>query len=315
MAIPEKRQLGSAVLWCGSLVFALGALVVPADKRAQASKKLQLLVDGELVVGDLPSLNGLLEFIRQVLKIGKHVMYGMYYPMRKGGEVNQGPQTKVQRSSLILQQSQAWISRLSGNCAASVLAASQESYVIPADAVSVVMYSDACKEGDEFPGLGGFYAGYWWSFQLGADWDDVKADLTIPALELLAFIINLMVVYEHWRTTLVDHADVLIAFVDAQAAAVVVVSQGPNSLVMMFLISQLRKLECYKKLLPKLAMAHTYGDGNGPADWASRGQYTKLRQYCAQLRLVEHRLPVSAQAVQLIQDTATFVREMNSLYE
>ena len=77
MAIPLKRQLGCVVKWTGAKYCALGMVIVPKDKRVKAVHDLLQLLTGTMTVGDLRSLNGLLEFIMVVGMFKRNRMQGM----------------------------------------------------------------------------------------------------------------------------------------------------------------------------------------------------------------------------------------------
>ena len=116
-----------------------------------------------------------------------------------------------------------------------------------------------------------------------------------------------MVMESHWKELMVKHTDLLVAFVDAQAAAMLVPSLAASAPGMMFVLNKLQALPIYKELLPKLAIAHTYGEGNGPADWASRGLFKVLKDYCLQARVSQRQVRVPQAALELIMETACFM--------
>eukprot|EP00965_Chrysotila_dentata_P136580 4516861-Pleurochrysis_carterae.AAC.1 len=65
MAIPEKRQAGSAVLWLG-IVFvpAAGVLFLPRDEAVRAVDKIQRTLSQRTDTAALRKLCGLLEHVR-----------------------------------------------------------------------------------------------------------------------------------------------------------------------------------------------------------------------------------------------------------
>ena len=123
MAIPLKRQLGCVVKWTGAKYCSLGMVIVPKDKRVKAIHDLLQLLTGTMPVGDLRSLNGLLEFIMVVVMFKRNRMQGMYGPFQAGREAQWGPETQAWVTKLIAQSSNAWITMVSAGCAAPFKAA------------------------------------------------------------------------------------------------------------------------------------------------------------------------------------------------
>eukprot|EP00965_Chrysotila_dentata_P083993 2772483-Pleurochrysis_carterae.AAC.1 len=65
MAIPEKRQAGTAVLWLGVIfVAAAGVLFLPRDKALRAVDRIQRTLAHATDTAALRKLCGLLEHVR-----------------------------------------------------------------------------------------------------------------------------------------------------------------------------------------------------------------------------------------------------------
>ena len=124
---------------------------------------LQLLTS-TMTVGDLRSLNGLLEFIMVVVMFKRNRMQGMYDPFQAGREAEWGPETQAWVTKLMAQSSNAWITTLSAGCAAPFIAALErrdllrfESFhSVPPSAILYGMTSDASKA------PGSRHPWYWW---------------------------------------------------------------------------------------------------------------------------------------------------------
>jgi len=286
MASADKRQLGTGVIWCGTAIFSRGAIVIPLDKRLRALRKLHQLVDGCLSVGDLVSLTGLLEFCRSVLRIDVATMYGLYGPSTKTGESALGPATLVTASPLIKRRSKEWINRMAGACAAPVSAILSSSRSLPRGASVLLTSSDACKEGADLPGMGGYLAGSWWRYV----YEERHMVLDIPVLELIAFALNLMV-FGPFLEELLSPEDILVCQIDAKASPLILSDGRSKSLVMMFALDIIWEEPQIQRLKPYLAVMHVFGVGNKPADLASRSEVDALRRYASQVGVGEHELP------------------------
>ena len=305
MALASKRQLGSGVIWCGALVFARGALVVPLDKRLKALRSLLALRQGTLPVGELRSLNGLLEFCRLILCLDKSTMHGFYQPLQAKGEIATGPQTKVRYNELIAKQANAWGRRLRDQCATSVALAIEGSREVANDASLLITSSDACKEGAEHPGMGGFLTGFWWRYIF----KDEHLALDIPVLELVAFAIN-VIVFKPYVSPLLKPQDVLLCLIDAQASPLVLSDGSSRSAIMMYALGKIRAIPEFQNLEPVLAVAHVFGEGNKPADFASRSNTTALDAYTSQCGLSSIELHPPQRAQTLLDEIVKFQSDL-----
>ena len=224
--------------------------MIPLEKRVKALDKLRRLCRGELPVGDLVSLNGLLEFCRGVLRLPQRVMHGLYEPLKAGQELSKGPQARVKTNSLVGLRVKEWIDLLTKACANTVAAIIDDSRCVPDKSSILATSSDACKEGAEHPGMGGYFVGLWWRYI----YEPHHLRLDIPVLELLAFGINLIVLEPVFEQMLGDD-DVLLCFIDAKASPLVLSDGQSRSAVMMFALSLIWDLPQYQKLERSLAVA------------------------------------------------------------
>ena len=307
MALACKRQLGTAVVWCGMIAFARGAIVIPLDKRLKALAKLRQLQQGALPVGELLSLNGLLEFCRGVLRLGPEMMHGLYVPLRAGQEASRGPQQLVKSNSLIHKRIQKWIAHLQRGCANTVAAIIDGTNRIPSGVTLLVMSSDACKEGAAYPGMGGYLAGHWWRYI----YEPQHLRLDIPVLELLAFGLSL-VAFAPILTAeyMLAYDDVLLCLIDAQASPLVVSGGRASSPVMMFALDKIRSFTPYRVLERALAVAHVFGEGNKPADFASRSNVEALHRYATQCGLDAKEVASPATARDVLNEVLAFQEQL-----
>ena len=97
MAIPEKRNLGTSLLWLGVLFLAgLGLVIIPRNKRVRAARAAQQAVQGELDFGAYRALIGLLEHIRGVTNMQRAIMHGLYDPHKLEAKEAAGPSMAVE---------------------------------------------------------------------------------------------------------------------------------------------------------------------------------------------------------------------------
>eukprot|EP00965_Chrysotila_dentata_P028145 935840-Pleurochrysis_carterae.AAC.1 len=85
MAIPEKRQAGTSVLWLGIIfVAAAGVLFLPRDKALRAVDRIQCTLARATDTAALRKLCGLLEHVRGVWVGPPSWMHGLLLPSPTG---------------------------------------------------------------------------------------------------------------------------------------------------------------------------------------------------------------------------------------
>ena len=268
MAIPMKRQLGCVVKWIGAKYVSLGLIFVPKDKRVKAIYDLRKLLSGQLNCGELRSLNGLLEFLMVVVGFKRDRMQGMWEPFGADREAWWGSETKPNISMWMRKSAWAWITALSEGCAAP-FSVGLEDYLRQRMSCGrmrfgkasswYVMTSDASKEGAKIPGMGGYMAGMWWTLPL----DQWMLKIDIPALELMAFGINVITFHSVVQQLLRNERNLVVAYIDAQASPQLLLKRGTTSLVMSRVLAEVLALKEFTSVKSSLAVAHTYGEGNG----------------------------------------------------
>eukprot|EP00965_Chrysotila_dentata_P233032 6199339-Pleurochrysis_carterae.AAC.2 len=83
MAIPEKRQAGSAVLWLGVIIVAAaGVLFLPRDKAVRAVDRIRRMLSHSTDTAALRKLCGLLEHVVRVWVGPPSWMHGLYHHLR-----------------------------------------------------------------------------------------------------------------------------------------------------------------------------------------------------------------------------------------
>ena len=231
MAIAVKRQLGCSAKWIGARYHnVVGIVVIPKDKRVKAMHDLLKLIEGSLNCEELKKLNGLLEWCAVVKQLKRNWMAGMYEPFQAGREAEWGGETLPWVSKLMRQSAWAWVTDLSVGCAAPVSAALPHRQIMQFEdsqpfKPGTTLYgitSDASKEGATIPGIGGYFAGLWWSIAL----EDRLWWFDVPALELMGFGINLIVFGKVLQQLTKSEHTLVVAFIDAQASPQLLLKGG-----------------------------------------------------------------------------------------
>eukprot|EP00965_Chrysotila_dentata_P258431 6213216-Pleurochrysis_carterae.AAC.1 len=112
MAIPEKRQASSAVLWL-EIVFvaAAGVLFLPRDKAVRAVERIQRTLSHSTDTAALRKLCGLLKHVRGVWVGPPSWMHGFYHHLRGDPD----PAALVRPTPFACRQLLRWQTRLSRN--------------------------------------------------------------------------------------------------------------------------------------------------------------------------------------------------------
>ena len=311
MAIVEKRTLGTSAYWIGIKFYAaLGISVVTQQKALRAVQQISLACGGHMTLDQYRSTIGFLEHLRDVLFLRGDKMYGLYAPF---GEYLQ-PWDRVSLSALACKQLNRWAGRLLNSPGSSVQHAAAfitgqklPKLSAPLSFKSLNTFSDAAKEGTEYPGLGGWTCGFYWRVPLSRE----HLELDIPVLEGLACVVNLLTVHKLLGGTEHLSASLLVeVHVDAKATADLFIKGSARSPMMTFLHSLSLQLTEVTDLLPFLYIRHVFGLGNPASDAASRGYTGVLRAIAAllDLRLVE--LPPPEQALRLLDECLQHSRSL-----
>lgn len=136
--------------------------------------------------------------------------------------------------------------------------------------------------------MGGIFCSMWWTFTLGAS----LSRLDIPALELIAVGIDFIMFGDVIAQLLREHSNVVVAFIDAQASPQLLVKTGTTSFVMSRVLQRIRALPSYVKSKVRVAVAHTYGEGNELSDDTSGDKFEELKAYCVQTGVKDKKLDI-----------------------
>ena len=298
MAIPEKRSLGTWIVWLGVIiVVSLGVVVVPRDKLLRATVALsELLADG-LAFRDYRSLCGLLEHLRAVNLRGRNVMHGLYAPHGPNGASRFGPSGWVRCTPLMRQQMERWLALLSESCGARVTAVLHRYEVEARPSLFFDISSDACLEvADGLTGIAGYFHGAYWVFIPGLE--DASL-LAIGALELLGVAFNIICFAERMKRLIQDNPNLRVVLrTDALTSALTLPAESQNSPVFVAIYQWLRAHPAFILLESRLIVAHTFGETNPFADKLSRSEWEAFFRLCSQIRITPYEVALPGDAMQ-----------------
>ena len=303
MAIAEKRQAGSSILWQGlRLHGTYGAAVIPPAKRKRAVKDLSSIALGNpLRLDEAQSIAGLLEHLLPWAGELRSAMYHFYYPHRAFAAL--GPQHQFLPTDAMRAQSKRWITRLNERPGISVLAHVIPTHTPGACGSVLVMSSDAAKTGTPTPGIGGYMHGTAWHLPLEPS--DVVGPYEIP-INVLEFI-GVFGNFSAFAPDVPECSSVL-ALTDSLTSALVVSRHSARAPLMQLVHMRLLSLPQFERIAARTQMAHVYGPANAIADAISRGYFDTLSEIMAQLRVALTWIEPTAATIKLLADVRSAVR-------
>ena len=277
MAIAAKRQCGTSILWTGLRYHgAIGAVVIPPQKRSRAISELVRMKKGEMFrVDDAMSIAGLLEHLTPFANELRSAMYHFYYPHKAFwalGMAHEFPPTDAMRS-----QAARWVTRLSERAGVSCLSVLKAP--LPAGGALVVMSSDAAKDGTPTPGIGGHCHGASWYVPLRPE--DVVGPLQLPInwLEFVGIYGNVLVFGPSVDPTCTR----VLMLTDSLTSALVLTRHSARSEGMQLIHRTMLDDAEFQRILHVLQIAHVFGSANVFADAVSRGYFSIVEQLCRQV--------------------------------
>ena len=281
MAGADKRQLGGDVEWIGvSVLVALGLIAVPKNKLIRARDALQRTLRGEITFGEYRALVGLLEHLRFVAQLQADATNVLYRPHGREGESQGGPSTTIQPTGLMVSALRRWlviIMECAGAVMTMVFTADAEERLRTAPTI-ISSSSDAAGDGRGTPGMGGYTHGHFWRVRVRPT---ILPLLHITAWETLAACVNILI-----AARLAGPTTVLAMQVDALLTPYVISNQRSRSTDVQHILYGLLNSAHYRlNIAGRLVCRHLSGDGNVPADYASRGLWEELARLCEQLNV------------------------------
>ena len=108
--------------------------------------------------------------------------------------------------------------------------------------------------------------------------------LSIPILEFLGVVINLLVFESQLEAAVAAGARILLR-TDALTAALTLPAESQRSPMMVAVYQWLQERESFQRLRPWITVEHLFGDANPFGDFASRAKWRELSRLCAQVGL------------------------------
>ena len=283
MAGADKRQMGGGVEWIGvSILAALGIVAIPKNKLLRARDAIERTLAGKITFGEYRALVGLLEHLRFVARLQADVTNVLYRPHSREGESQGGPSTTVQPTGLMVSALHRWLTiimQCAGAALTIVFSTSATERLGRADTI-ISSSSDAAGDGRGTPGMGGYTHGYFWRVNIPPV---LLSLLHITAWETLAACVNILVAAR------LAGPDVVLAMqVDALLTPYVISNQRSRSVDVQRILQGLLNDSLYRlEIAGRLVCRHLSGEGNVPADFASRGLWKELATLCEQLKVSE----------------------------
>ena len=272
----SKRQIGNCLQWNGLYFNAfLAQTIIPPLKSVRAAAEIEGILRGDRYpFREFRSLFGQLSNFASVLRARRAVMYGLAAPLRDGpARARRQPEDPIFVSSALRAALAAWqtilLSAPGVSCAAGLLEPTfHAAPTVPADSArALFVYTDAAKEGATVACLGGWLHGFFFSFPIPAD----LLGYPIPQLEFLAVIAAKLTFRR-----LVGSAPMML-LTDSETSFHVLDHDGARHEHMQYLhLVYLLDGGAFD------GAAHTYGDANPFADFASRGRLNELHELAAQ---------------------------------
>jgi len=309
MADAVKRELGTRGVFIGAQLYTtLGLLQLMEQKVLLALGTIKRTLAGECEVGDYSRLLGRLQNFLFLTRMDSSYFHGLYVPLRAGNEADDGPGARVRPTHMIRYNMRRWAAALISAPGAPFTAALPELPATHLPATVFYMYSDAAKKPDEphdVPGMGGCMHGLWWHVPLTPDTEH----LTIPALELLAFVGNVIHFHPHMGTGLgLTHR--ILANIDALGSRTALHSR-PSSHGLQYILHEMRLLPQLVDALPHIHSNHVFGVGNDISDWASRGRFSAIEAELQRKRMRSRRLQPDPAFITLVKRVANYYLEHN----
>ena len=304
MAQAAKRQGGTSILWVGLRFHGtFGAVVIPPPKRARAVSELRRMhAADEFTLEDAMSIAGLLEHLTPFAAELRSSMYHMYYPHKAFHK--HGMQFRFLPTPEMQNQARKWMERLvqrPGVACTAVLVRPREE-----GGTTLVMSSDAAKDGTPTPGVGGHMHGCSWYLPLLPC--DVVGPLQLPInwLEFLAIygdfvIFGPSVPLLHSR---------LLQLTDSLTSATVLTRHSAKSEGMQLVHLKLLQNSEFVRLAAITDIAHVFGPGMVFADAVSRGYFDIVKQLCIQCHTAHQWLEVPAAVIELLDELRALARKL-----
>ena len=302
MAIPQKRQIGAASLWCGiTHVPVLGMHIIPKPKLARACADLRrVIARTNMDFGDYRSLCGLLESLLPWAQAQRDCMFYWYHVHRAAGIAdNPGADVTPLLNDEIVASAARWLERLAGHpgthCA-SVFTTTD--FVVDVGVAYWYLYMDAALEPD-VGGLGGYCHGVGWSLPLDTADRVGPYKLPITVCEYIAIYASLAInadrIPDNDRNFAVIGSDSL-GSVDAM------VNLKSKTPLMQHVTVAIRDSPEFVHLQRRLGVAHVFGTGNIFADAESRSRSDTVSRLVEQLQVEYENVAVPARVVALLDE-------------
>ena len=190
MAIAAKRSLGVATKFIGGNVLTVGALAYVAPEKVQRTDlKLQMAIEGTLLLADWIKLIGLLNHLVCLLLLPYYIMYDVYEISDASRAAGVGLDEAIVTTPRGVKGLRRFLAHLRSSPGTSALAAAVALRRAPSEGVVHVLRSDAAILGTAWPALCGHLYGAFYILRLTPEW----LLMPIVVLEFLGGLINIII--------------------------------------------------------------------------------------------------------------------------
>ena len=229
-------------------------------------------------------------------------MHGLYAPHGPNGASRFGPEGRVYCDELMSKQLHRWQHLLAQSAGVSVRKAFGREQVEPHGGLKAVACADACfgeigrraRRGDP-SGIGGFCHGHYWYFPVN---ERDEPFLSTTAVEFLAIAFNIIIFAQRLNILCGLDGEVVLR-TDSLTTALTLPVASQHSPVMVDIYQLLWQTDELHVLLPRLKVAHLFGDCNPFSDKVSRSNWKSFFALCNQMHIQPVRVPVPQEAATL----------------
>jgi hypothetical protein len=280
---------------------------VTKEKKQKALLRLKTASDGKLEVAEYRKLLGLLWFIVGAMLLPTRMMNMLSNPLRKGQEMDSGPNTWVRTQPFLMEQWHVWMSWLgqaSGTHVSNVW--KRDMPLCQVGEVTFHWVSDGCTrdEHTEHAAAGGFEHGRWWFYQFTENQAELFHITLIEALGTVGNTLN-------FGPAIPTNVNIGVE-VDATSAMRIGGDGKTKSMALAKLHQLYVNTKEHKRLKDNITVDHIIGAANDMADAISRKRWAQFQQQCQQLGINPKQIELNPAFLQIVSQMEAFLETTNT---